>query len=147
MGSTASGTLNLASLSGELLGFALAIAFSPLHLALLLLLLLGPEPLRRGGWFVAGWLLVSLLELGLLLAVGHGLLLTMEKGTDHRTGLDLLAAGALVAVGLNELLSRGEADAVPGWATRLDGFCAMPLLPLLAVSALVQVISPDDIFL
>lgn len=147
MGPAASRTLNLASLSGELLGFALAIAFSPLHLALLLLLLLGPDPLRRGGWFVAGWLLVSLLELSLLLGLGHGLLLTMEKGTDHRTGLDLLAAGALVAVGLNELLSRSEQESVPGWAARLDRFCAMPLLPLLALSALIQVISPDDVFL
>ena len=97
--------------------------------------------------FVAGWLLVSLLELSLLLALGHGLLLTMDKGTDHRTGLDLLGAGALVAVGLNELLSRGEEEAVPGWAAKLDRFCAMPLLPLLALSALVQVISPDDVFL
>lgn len=147
MGPVVSRTLNLATLSGELLGFALAISFSPLHLALLLLLLLGPDPLRRGGWFVAGWLLVSLLELSLLLALGHGLLLTMEKGTDHRTGLDLLGAGALVAVGLNELLSRGEGEAVPGWAAKLDRFCAMPLLPLLALSALIQVISPDDVFL
>jgi hypothetical protein len=147
MASAAAGLLNLASLAGELLGFALAISFSPLHIALLLLLLLGPDPLRRGGWFVAGWLVVSLLELTLLLALGHGLLLTMEKGTDHRTGLDLLAAGALLAVGLNELLSRGEEDAVPGWAARLDRFCARPLLPLLALSALIQVISPDDVFL
>lgn len=147
MGTAAFATLNLASLSGELLGFALAISFSPLHLALLLLLLLGPDPLRRGGWFVAGWLLVSLLELTLLLALGHGLLLTMEKGTDHRTGLDLLAAGALLAVGLNELLSRSEREGVPGWAAKLDGFCAMPLLPLLALSALIQVVSPDDVFL
>ena len=37
--------------------------------------------------------------------MGHGLLLTMEKGTDHRTGLDLLAAGALLALGLNGLLA------------------------------------------
>lgn len=96
---------------------------------------------------MAGWLLVSLLELTLLLALGHGLLLTMEKGSGHRTGLDLVAAGALVAVGLNELLGRGEANGVPGWAGRLDRFCAMPLLPLLAVSALVQVVSPDDLFL
>jgi hypothetical protein len=145
--SSASSLLNLASLAAELLGFALAISFSPLHIALLLLLLLGPDPLRRGGWFVAGWLLVSLLELTLLLALGHGLLLTMEKGTDHRTGLDLLAAGALVAVGLNELLRRSEGEAVPGWAAKLDGFCAMPLLPLMALSALIQVISPDDVFL
>lgn len=145
--SPASGLLNLASLSGELLGFALAISFSPLHIALLLLLLLGPDPLRRGGWFVAGWLVVSLLELTLLLALGHGLLLTMEKGTDHRTGLDLLAAGALLAVGLNELIGREEGEAVPGWAAKLDAFCTRPLLPLLALSALIQVISPDDVFL
>jgi hypothetical protein len=142
-----SATLNLASLSGELLGFALAISFSPLHIALLLLLLLGSDPLRRGGWFVVGWLLVSLLEITLLLALGHGLLITMEKGTDHRTGLDLLAAGALLAVGLNELIRRGEDESVPGWAMKLDRFCAMPLLPLLGLSALVQVISPDDVFL
>lgn len=134
-------------MTGELLGFALAISFSPLHIALLLLLLLGADPLRRGGWFVAAWLLVSLMELSFLLVLGHGLLLTMEKGTDHRTGLDLLAAGALLAVGLNELLRRGEDEAVPGWASKLDRFSAMPLLPLLAFSALIQVISPDDIFL
>jgi len=147
MGPLAPAVLTPASLLGELLGFALVIAFSPLHICLLLMLLLGPDPLRRGGWFVAGWLLVSLLELGLLLALGHGLLLTMEKGTDHRTGLDLLAAGGLLAVGLNTLLRRGQADDLPGWASRLDGFCAMPLPPLLAMSALVQVISPDDLFL
>ncbi|MFM7314272.1 MAG: GAP family protein [Cyanobium sp.] len=140
-------TLTLATLTAELLGFALAIAFSPLHIALLLLLLLGPDPLRRGGLFVAGWLLVSLLELGLLLVMGHGLLLTMEQGTDHRTGLDLLAAGALLAVGLNELIRREEDGGVPGWASRLDRFCAMPLLPLFGLSGLVQVISPDDLFL
>lgn len=96
---------------------------------------------------MVGWLVVSLLEISLLLILGHGLLLTMEKGTDHRTGLDLLAAGALVAVGLNELLNRGESNGVPGWAAKLDRFCAMPLLPLLALSALIQVISPDDVFL
>ena len=144
---TATGSLNPATLWGELLGFALAIAFSPLHIALLLLLLLGPDPRRRGGLFVASWLVVSVLEVSLLVSVGHGLLLTMEKGSDHRTGLDLLAAGALLAVGLNELLSRGESSGTPSWAGQLDRLCAMPLLPLLALSALIQVISPDDLFL
>ena len=83
--------------------FGIGIAFSPLHIALLLLLLLGPSPLKRGGLFVAAWLLVSLLEVILLLSVGHGLLLTMEQGSDHRTGLDLLAAGALLAIGQTDL--------------------------------------------
>jgi len=133
---------------GELLGFALAIALSPLHIGVLLLLLVGGNPLRRGGWFVASWVLVSALEVLLLLSVGHGLLLTMEKGSSHRTGLDLLAAGGLLALGLNELVvRREEGDESASWNRRLDRFGAMPLPLLLGLSALIQVASPDDIFL
>jgi hypothetical protein len=145
--SIAGSLLNLLSLGAELAGFGLAIAFSPLHIALLLLLLLGPDPLRRGGWFVTAWLLTSALELALMLSLGHGLVLPMEKGSLHRTGLDLLAAGALLALGLRELLSAGEEGESPGWSRRLDGFGALPLLPLLGLSSLVQVVSPDDLFL
>lgn len=36
------------SLWRELFGFGLAISFSPLHIGLLLLILVGPSPLRRG---------------------------------------------------------------------------------------------------
>jgi hypothetical protein len=133
---------------GELLGFGLAVAFSPVHIALLLLLLLGPQPLRRGGWFVATWLVASALMLVTLLWLGHGLLLTMEKGSSHRTGLDLLAAGALLALGLRELLEeRAEGDEPPAWSRQLDRFVAMPLAPLLGVSVLFQLLSPDDLFL
>lgn len=132
----------------ELVGFALAIALSPLHIGVLLLLLVGSDPLRRGGWFVAAWLLISALELLLLLSVGHGLLLTMERGSSHRTGLDLLAAGGLLALGLNELVTRREeGDGPSALSSRLDRFAAMPLPLLLGFSALVQLISPDDIFL
>ncbi len=108
---------------------------------------MGADPLRRGGWFVAGWLLISALEVTLLLTVGHGLLLSMDKGTSHRTGLDLLAAGVLLGVGMKQLLDRKESSGAPAWAGQLDRFCAMPLLPLLGLSALIQVISPDDVFL
>ena len=132
---------------GELSAFALAIGFSPLHIGLLLLVLLGPNPLRRGGLFVAGWLVTSVLAVTLLLTVGHGLLLTMEKGTSHRTGLDLLAAGALLALALKELLNREEEGQPPGWTRKLDQFCAMPLPLLLGLSAGLQVASPDDLFL
>ena len=128
-------------------GFALAIGFSPPHIVVLLLLLLGPDPLRRAGWFVLAWWITSALELGLMLGVGHGLLLTMEKGSDHRTGLDLLAAGALLAVGLRELLGSADQGEPPGWSRRLDAICALPLLPLLGLSSLIQVASPDDLFL
>ena len=50
---------------GELSAFALAIGFSPLHIGLLLLVLLGPNPVRRGGLFVAGWLITSALTVTL----------------------------------------------------------------------------------
>ena len=138
----------LAALLGELAAFGLAIGFSPLHIGLLLLLLLGPKPLQRGGWFVAGWLATAALAVTLLLTVGHGLLLTMDKGSSHRTGLDLLAAGALLGLGLKELLTKEEEGAgPPGWTRKLDQFCAMPLPLLLAISAALEVASPDDLFL
>ncbi|MEB3259058.1 MAG: GAP family protein [Cyanobacteriota bacterium] len=133
---------------GELLGYALAIGFSPLHLALLLLLLLGPRPLFRGGFLVVTWLLMNALVIGLLLGVGHGFLLTMEKGTSHRTGLDLLAAGAFFALGL-KALSGGSAagEGQPEWSRQLDRLLGLPLPLLLLLSAALQVAGPDDLFL
>lgn len=133
---------------GELLGYALAIGFSPLHLALLVLLLLGPHPLRRGGFLVVSWVLMSALVIGLLLGVGHGLLLTMEKGTTHRTGLDLLAAGAFLALGLQTLRSSPPgAEGEPEWSRQLDRLLLMPLPLLLLISAVLQVAGPEDLFL
>lgn len=144
----ASSTVSLARLLSELGALALAIGFSPLHIALMLLLLLGPNPLRRGALLVLAWVLTAALAVTLLLTVGHGLLLTMDKGTSHRTGLDLLAAGALLGLGLKELLtSREEQGQPPVWAAQLDRFCAMALPPLLAISAVLEVASPDDLFL
>ena len=61
----------------ELLAYGLGVALSPIHIALLLLLLLGASPLRRGGLFVSGWLLTSALVVLGLLTMGHGLLLDM----------------------------------------------------------------------
>jgi hypothetical protein len=137
----------MGKLFGELAAFGLAVGFSPLHIGLLLLLLIGPQPLRRGSWFVAGWLLTTALAVLLLLTVGHRLVLTMAQGSGHRTGLDLLAAGALLGLGLKELLSRQEEGSAPGWTNRLEQFCAMPLPLLLGLSAALELASPDDLFL
>ncbi len=138
----------LTSHGGELVGYALAIGFSPLHLALLLLLLLGPRPLWRGGFLVVSWLVMNALVIGLLLGVGHGFLLTMEKGSSHRTGLDLLAAGAFLALGLKALTSTSAAEeGGPEWSRQLDRLLALPLPLLLLLSAGLQVAGPDDLFL
>jgi hypothetical protein len=133
---------------GELLGYALAIGFSPLHLALLLLLLLGPHPLRRGGFLVVSWVVMNALVIGLLLGVGHGFVLSMEKGSSQRTGLDLLAAGAFLALGLKALSIRPPAaDGQTEWSHQLDRLLALPLPLLLLLSAGLQVAGPDDLFL
>jgi hypothetical protein len=97
---------------------------------------------------VLAWVVTVTTMVVLLLTVGHGLLLTMEKGSSHRTGLDLLAAGALLALGLKELLDRKEeGQEPPGWTRQLDRLCAMPLPLLLGASCAIEVISPDDLFL
>ena len=134
-------------LLGELSAFGLAVALSPLHIALLLLLLLGARPLQRGSWFVLGWLVTTAVMVAALLTVGHGLLLTMEKGSTHRIGLDLLAAGALLALGLRELLELQEGSSPPGWTEKLDRLCVLPLPLLLGLSAALQIFSPDNMFL
>ena len=148
MADPGSASQGLGALLGELAAFGLAIGFSPLHIGLLLLLLLGPRPLQRGGWFVAGWLITAVLVVTLLTTAGHGLFLGMEKGSSHRTGLDLLAAGVLLGLGMKELLNKGDGSAEPpGWTRKLDQFCAMPLPLLLAVSAALEVVRPDALFL
>ena len=147
MGDPQTTAMGLGSLLAELSAFGLAIGFSPIHIGLLLLLLLGPKPLQRGGWFVVGWLTTAALAVILLLTVGHGLLLSMDKGTSHRTGLDLIAAGALMGLGLKELLGTEEESGPPGWTSKLESFCAMPLPLLLGISGLLEVASPDDLFL
>lgn len=140
--------LMISSSVGELLGYALAIGFSPLHLALLLLLLLGAHPLRRGGALFLSWLLMSALVVSLLMGVGHGLVLTMERGSSHRTGLDLLAAGAFLALAVQTFRSPNDGlEGIPEWSRQLDKLLALPLSLLLLLSAALQVVDPEDLFL
>jgi hypothetical protein len=132
----------------ELIAYGSGISLSPIHIGLLLLLLLGPDPLRRGGLFVLSWMVTIAVMVALLLTVGHGLLLSMDQGSSHRTGLDLMGAGALLALGIRGLLPTKEARSEPaGWVRQLDRFCALPLPLLIGASSAIEVISPDDLFL
>jgi|MDSV01.3.fsa_nt_gb hypothetical protein len=136
------------TLWAELLAYGTGISLSPIHVSVLLLLLLGPNPLKRGGWFVAGWVVTTLATVSLLLTVGHTLVLDMTQGSQHRTGLDLLAGGALIAIGVKELLrSLADGDNPPTWTRSIDRFVAMPLPLLIGLGALTEVASPDDLFL
>ncbi|HHG2224251.1 TPA: GAP family protein, partial [Synechococcus sp. WH 5701] len=137
-----------ATLWAELFAYGSGISLSPIHIGLLLLLLLGPDPLRRGGLFLLSWILTIATMIALMLTVGHGLLLTMEKGSDHRTGLDLIGAGALLALGIRDLLpTKAGGEEPAGWIRQLDRFCALPLPLLIGVSVAIELISPDDVVL
>lgn len=137
-----------ATLWAELLAYGSGISLSPIHIGLLLLLLLGPDPLRRGGLFLLSWILTIATMIALLLTLGHGLLLSMEQGSDHRTGLDLIGAGALLALGIRDLLpTKAGGEEPAGWIRQLDRFCALPLPLLIGVSVAIELISPDDLVL
>jgi len=139
---------SVATLGAELVAYAAAVSLSPIHIGLLLLMLLGPNPIQRGSWFVISWMVTIGGAVVLLLTVGHSLLLTMDQGSAHRTGLDLLAAGALLALGIKELLERREeGDEPPAWTRQLNRFSAFPLPLLIAVGMGIELASPDDLFL
>ena len=138
----------IATLGAELVAYAAAVSLSPIHIGLLLLLLLGPNPIRRSSWFVLSWMATIGGVVVVLLTLGHSLLLTMDQGSAHRTGLDLLAAGALLALGARELLERREdGDEPPAWTRQLNRFSALPLPLLIAVGVGIELASPDDLFL
>jgi hypothetical protein len=132
----------------ELLAYGGGISLSPIHIGLLLLLLLGPDPLRRGGLFVLSWMVTIAVMMGLFLTVGHGLLLSMEQGSSHRIGLDLMGAGALLALGTRDLLPSRQGRTEPAaWVRQLDRFCALPLPLLIGAGVAIELISPDDLLL
>ena len=86
-------------------------------------------------FFLGGWLLTSALAVIGLLTLGHGLLLDMTHGSDHRTGLDLIGGGALIALGGRELI-RGLLDdgAAPAWSGAVILAAQLPLQEEIACS-------------
>ena len=113
--------------------FGIGIAFSPLHIGVVTLLLLGKEPLRRSFAYVLGWSLANLLAVLLLLLLGGSLALTPHHGHRDQVLIDLIGAGGLLALGLYQLTPQaliGE----EGMALRL-----MNRLPQMATWLLVLV--------
>jgi len=83
--------------------FGIGIAFSPLHIGVVTLLLLGRAPLRRSFAYVLGWTLANVLAVVLLMLVGSSLAISLEHGEREQVLIDLIGAGALLALGLYQL--------------------------------------------
>ncbi len=83
--------------------FGIGIAFSPLHIGVVTLLLLGRDPLRRSFAYVLGWSLANLLAVLLLMLLGTSLALTPHHGHRDQVLIDLLGAGGLLGLGLYQL--------------------------------------------
>lgn len=83
--------------------FGIGIAFSPLHIGVVTLLLLGRNPLRRSLAYVVGWTLANVLAVTLLMLVGSHFQISLEHGEREQVLIDLLGAGGLLALGLYQL--------------------------------------------
>ncbi len=113
--------------------FGIGIAFSPLHIGVVTLLLLGRDPLRRSFAYVLGWSLANLLAVVLLMALGGSLALTPHHGHRDQVLIDLIGAGGLLALGLYQLTPQAVLGE-EGMALRM-----MNRLPQMATGALVLV--------
>jgi hypothetical protein len=83
--------------------FGIGIAFSPLHIGVVTLLLLGRHPLRRSLAYVMGWTLANVMAVIILMLVGTIFGISMEHGEREQVMIDLIGAGGLLALGLYQL--------------------------------------------
>jgi hypothetical protein len=120
--------------------FGLGIAFSPLHIAVVALLLLGPTPIRRSLAYVAGWSLANALAIVLLMVLGEVFSINLSHGEREQVLIDLLGAGALIGLGLYELTPRAslaEEGMVLRLMNQLPEFSTLTLVLIGASSALL----------
>lgn len=129
----------------QTIAFGLGISFSPINIALVALLLLGAQPLRRCCTFLAGWVLANGGALGLVVAVGGRLSWAMHLGSRGQILIDLIGAGALLGLGLFQL-TPAVAIGEENWAMQLMGkLPELGGLPLLALGAGCALVSPENL--
>ena len=120
--------------------FGFGIAFSPLHIAVVALLLLGPTPIRRAMAYVAGWSLANALAIVVLMVLGEVFSINLSHGEREQVLVDLLGAGALIGLGLYELTPRAslaEEGMVLKLMNQLPDFSNVTLVLIGASSALL----------
>jgi hypothetical protein len=129
----------------QTLAYGLGIAFSPLNIALVALLMLGRQPLRRCATYLGGWVLANGGALGAVVLIGSRFSWALHLGTRAQVQLDLLGAGALLGLGLFQLtpaVTLGEEN----WAMQLMAqLPELEWLPLLGLGAGCALVSPENL--
>ena len=120
--------------------FGIGIAFSPLHIGVVTLLLLGKSPLQRALTYVAGWATANALAIAVLMAIGEAFSINLSHGGREQVLIDLLGAGALMGLGLYQLTPQaniGEEGMALKLMNQLPDFSTAALLGIGAISALL----------
>ena len=120
--------------------FGIGIAFSPLHIAVVALLLLGKAPLQRALAYVSGWALANALAIVLLTVLGETFSISLNHGEREQVLVDLLGAGALMGLGLYQLTPQaniGEEGMALRLMNQLPDFNTVTLVLIGATSALL----------
>ena len=120
--------------------FGIGIAFSPLHIAVVTLLLLGRSPLQRAMAYVAGWAAANALAIVVLMVLGETFSISLSHGEREQILIDLLGAGALVGLGLYQLTPQaniGEEGMALRLMNQLPDFSTLTLVLIGATSALL----------
>lgn len=120
--------------------FGIGIAFSPLHIGVVSLLLLGRSPLQRALTYVAGWAAANALAITVLMAIGEAFSISLSHGERQQVLIDLLGAGALIGLGLYQLTPQanlGEEGMALKLMNQLPDFSSLALVGVGAASALL----------
>ena len=120
--------------------FGIGIAFSPLHIAVVTLLLLGRAPLQRALAYVLGWATANALAIVVLMVLGESFAISLSHGAREQVLIDLLGAGALIGLGLYQLTPQaniGEEGMALRLMNQLPDLNTLTLVGLGAVSALL----------
>jgi hypothetical protein len=125
--------------------FGIGIAFSPLHIGVVTLLLLGKSPLQRALTYVAGWATANALASVVRMAIGEAFSISLNHGGREQVLIDLLGAGALIGLGLYQLTPQaniGEEGMALKLMNQLPDFST---LALLGVGAMSAILTPENL--
>ena len=128
---------------GQILGFAVAVAISPVPIIAVILMLFSKKATVNSVSFLLGWVL-GLLGAGLIvLALG---LTASEGGPSTASGWIKIALGALfLALAVKQWNSRpkqGEEATTPAWMSAIDGFTAIKSF---GIAVLLSAVNPKNL--